>query len=56
MVVTLVQLVLQLGVLPGGTTGICDSGIINDELAFLAGGDSQSEESESITIGLSGVV
>ena len=39
-----------------GTAGICDSGIINDELAFLARGDSQSEESESITIGLSGVV
>ena len=39
----------------GGTAGIYDSGIINDELAFFAGGDSESEESESITIGLSGV-
>ena len=38
------------------TAGICDSGIVNWELAFLAGGGSQSEESESITIGLSGVV
>ena len=39
-----------------GTAGICDSGIINYELAFLAAGESQSEETESITIGLSGVV
>ena len=39
-----------------GTAGIYHSSVINDELAFLAGGDSQSEETESITIGLSDVV
>ena len=38
-----------------GTARICDSDIIYDELAFLVGGDSQLEESESISIELSGV-